>query len=239
MSIVTLYTHLPPRLAHGPVGNLSEVIGSILPLSHFMPVSPRYLTTTSTFTHGHNSIKSPRIVRVRFGIQFEMTTIQVYGGICIVMEMGNGYGKDYAVKPFSSSTTAPTCKKYHLISVQLPSWSGVPPWARPSNAPLLSIQNPPAATVARFLVQLFKRSSYWTNGTIPDHDRGLWQQWCHFTWQQALSTTIPIADTVQRPSSHETSHHLPTFCHKIFYVQSHTDNIKEWSKCTIKERMNI
>jgi hypothetical protein len=153
MLIATLYTCPPPRLAHGPVGDLSEVKDSILPFSHFMPVSPGYLTTTSTFTCGHDSIKSPRDVGVHFGIRFKTTTIQVYGGICIVMEMGNRYGKDYAVEPFSSSTTAPTCKKYHLISAQLPSWSSVLPWAIPANAPSLSIQNPPAVTVVRFLVQ--------------------------------------------------------------------------------------
>jgi hypothetical protein len=100
MSVGTAYTRHPPRLAHGLVGDLSVVIGSILPLFHFMPVSPGYLMTTSTFTCGQDSIKSPRIVRVRFGIQFETMTIQIYGGICIVMEMGNGYGKDYAVEPF-------------------------------------------------------------------------------------------------------------------------------------------
>jgi hypothetical protein len=37
------------------------------------------------------------------------------------VEMEPGYGKDYAVDPFLSSTTAHTCKKYHLRSAQLPS----------------------------------------------------------------------------------------------------------------------
>jgi hypothetical protein len=29
------------------------------------------------------------------------------------------------------------------------------------------------------------------------------------------------------------------FVIKFLYVQSHSDDIKEWSACTIKERMNI
>jgi hypothetical protein len=79
---------------------LSEVIGLIRSHSHFMPALLGSLTTTSTFTHGHNSITNLRTVRVCFGIRFTMTTILVYGRICDAMEMEPGYGKDYAVDPF-------------------------------------------------------------------------------------------------------------------------------------------